>query len=33
MYLAVSFDPNTVSRAQVEAAIAAGGGEVVAGPR
>ena len=32
MYFVVAFDPQTASREQIAAAIAAGGGEVVAGP-
>jgi hypothetical protein len=32
LYFAVAFDPNIVSRDQIEAAITAGGGQVIAGP-
>jgi hypothetical protein len=32
MYFVVNFDPETTSQAQIATAIAAGGGEVVAGP-
>ncbi len=32
MYFVVAFDPKTASREQIAAAVAAGGGEVVAGP-
>jgi hypothetical protein len=32
LYFVVAFDPRTASREQIAAAIAAGGGEVVAGP-
>jgi hypothetical protein len=32
MYFVVAFDPQAASREQIAAAIAAGGGEVMAGP-
>jgi hypothetical protein len=32
MYFVVAFDPQTVSREQIGAAVVAGGGEVMAGP-
>jgi len=32
LYFVVAFDPRTASREQIAAAIAAGGGEAVAGP-